>query len=136
MPGILRQSPCFFTSCRFSLEKSSAPGVDSHSQSKRGWIKIHLKLDMPYSTAVRKKHTRKFNSSTLHTSFCSSPLRLFPHFHCVFKRELRAQKNLLFIAGAEPTFTTTIWIAGIRIITFARTPLVMFWLCPARKSNI
>ena len=65
-------------------------------KAKGGWIKIHLKLDMPYSTAVRKKHTRKFNSSTLHTSFCSSPLRLFPHFHCFQRRIEGTKKSFIY----------------------------------------
>jgi len=136
VPGILRQSPCFFTSCRFSLEKVKCSWCWFTLSKQKGVDKNPFETWHTLLYCSQKKNTQE-------SSIVQPSILPFVHPHCdyfristVFKRESRAQKNLLFIAGAEPTFTTTIWIAGIRIITFARTPLVMFWLCPARKSNI
>lgn len=50
----------------FFREKSSVRWVLIHTL-KEGWIKIHLKLDIPYYCSWRKKHKqqRKFYNSTL-----------------------------------------------------------------------
>ena len=75
----------------FFREKSSVHWVLIHTL-KEGWIKIHLKLDIPYYCSWRKKHKqqRKFYNSTL--LLFIPPLVLFPHYCKVFEND----ENCLF----------------------------------------